>query len=396
LLARDQNQRVFGAAGVARIVRPTQDDSPALLWASVLRLRYGTVPNAGAVCRALLARMAPTRDIVALVQPASQLEHALLHSVAEDRLFRLPACFEDERLHANGPLIYAGSVDLDVSAGAALPWPHVAQPGRRLRRLDTLFPRHGDVGMIIIGDATAAPEVLRGARAILAGAAPRVVLDLATMPMAQRLGAWKAVAAELAAYDYVWHDAMLQPCCVDDTVLAVLRDPVVTALPQAAPVCGVAALAALGWNTPIGAAEPVPPRAVTVFDSALACHGFHPAQTDGAATWRWSGAALDCAFAMPSPGPGTWRLTLCVADWGVVETPTHLQARANGQALRLQTATADTICFGDVIIPPDADPGRLLITLAMPRPQRLFAEDPTLCGIAVTRAILSKPEAGSA
>jgi hypothetical protein len=315
----------------------------------------------------------------------SRLEADLRRAVPAERLFCFPA---SDEAGAGISTMKAASVDLDTPKECALPWPHRSRPERRYRRLDTLFARHDDVGMIILADPEGAHDIIGGAVGVMA-MAPPLVLDLSALPVSRRFAAWSSVASALND-TYVWHDAMLQPTQVDCAVTDTLRDPVVVALPLAEAASGVAALAASGWASPIGDSKPIPTRLVTPFDAALPCWGFHSPERDGVAAWRWSGADPEHTFVLMLPGPGTWQIILAVADWGVVETAKALSVYANGAPLTLLDHGSDEVRFGNFVVTPDADMGRVVIVLGLPRPARLAPDDLVWRGIALTYVVLER------
>jgi len=368
--------------------------TPALALAAVLRLRHGAIPQAATLCRALLPP--PERDVVAVMRPGSRLEHQLRASVPADRLFCLGVPPDNAiqprvlRPPALGEwTVVAGDADVDTPPGAKLPWPHQATPGWRLRRLDTLFPAHRRIGLIVTDDPARAPDLLRGAAAILAAAAPPVVIDLSALPVKDRLAAWSACASAVADTGYAWHDGMLMPCDVDATVVMTLRDAAVCAM-AGHPQDLVTQLALLGWAAPVGAAPRIESPSVTDFDDDLPCLGFHASESNGHSVWRWSGAGPVCAFALRLPGPGTWSIVLEIADWGVVGDRQDLSLYADGVRLACRSNEAGCIRFGDLVVAPDGDDGRLIIELTTPRPRRRRADDPRPAGIAVRRATLER------
>jgi len=370
--------------------------TPHLALAAALRVQHGGIPDAGAVCSALVAELDPRRDVICLVRPGSRLDHHLRRLVPKDRLFHLaarPNLLARDTSPGEWELV-AGSEDLDIPPSASLPWPHPTRPGFRRRRLDTLFPAQHRVGLIVMDDPRHAPDLLRGAAAILARSAPAVVLDLAVLPVAARLAAWAECAELLDAAGYDWHDGLLLRCGRDPLVVETLLDPVVCAI-RSPPVPLLSGLALRGWSPPVRPAHPVERPSVTRFDADLPCRGFYPPESDGRAIWRWTGQDAPCAFAVRVPGPGRWRITLDVANWGVVDEADALSVQADGVPLACQGIEGGRIRFGDIDIAPATDHGCIIVALATPRPRPWNPGDPRAVGIALLQASLDTPPAGA-
>jgi hypothetical protein len=342
--------------------------------------------NEADLCATLLRRVSPEADIIAVVRAGSRLAYLLQQVVSEARLFCLFAETADGILpeQALGEWWLAASAqNVDTPASAALPWPHPTHPARRRRRLDTLFPRHRDVGLIVTQDPTGAADLLYGARGIIAATAPPVVIDLSTLPLSQRRGVWLAAAEMLS--EYLWYNSMLQPRRVDATVLS---DPVIMALKRGE--AQVHPVGASGRSKLNGTTREAVKKVVTVFDASLCCRGFFPVESNAEWVGRWTGNGSVCAFALLLPGPGTWHLSLDIADWGVVTQPEMLGVTVGKAALGIQHVSGRRIRFGDIMVPPIADDGRLVVKLSTPRPRKRHRDDAHAVGVAFVRATLEQ------
>ena len=372
----------------------------ALLLRAGLRLLHGAVPTAEAACAAWLAALSPETDIVAALLPGTRLERTLQQMVPPERLFRLalpPRAAGCRRL-ADPELIaaVAGAQDLDIPAEPVLPWPQPSAPGWRMRRLDTLFPHPGRIGLIVTDEAAGAAALLRGAATLLRQDVPAVVIDLSALPPNARLAVWADCDAALAGSAHRWHDGLLLPCTLGPLLPEQLHDAVVCALPASAGATMIERLAQLGWRAPVPPPPPAAARSEVTFDAALAGFGFHPPQADRNGACRWSGAGPLCGFAIALPGPGRWDLRLEVHDWGVVRSPSELQLGLEipgpdgAAALRWFTGLAEAagrIRFEGIVVPGDDARGQLVFHLATRRPAGRV-DDGRPRGICLSRATL--------
>ena len=371
--------------------------TPDLILRGSMRALRGGGGTLAELCHAVLDLLPNDPCILAVTDPGSALDRWLTGAISADRLLR----------HTAGSAEILAAQDRDRAAAPLRPWPGAPPaPAARLRRADTLYADSHPIGLIVIEDAADAPAILAGAPRLLSGQSPAIILGFATVPPAARAPLWEDLAALLAPFGHAWHDAMLLPASdpgLRRQSLVLLADQAVCALPPGLPPAAIPRalqgtvarddvdLAELAWSGWHGGVPRIDPGAPAVaFDRDLHCRGFHPAETDGPTSWRWSGPAARASFALPQPGAGRWRLRLQVLDWGVAGADGALQAFAQGQKLRQVARDGGGIAFEAITVPAIPAPGPVMIDLITPKPRRASPDDPRRIGINCLSASLTR------
>jgi hypothetical protein len=297
---------------------------------------------------ALAGGLAAEASVLCALPPGADVARRLAARIGAERVFSHPTPL----LAAGGAgiAVELGAEDLDRAAPRGGLWPGGSLTARsRLRRIDTLYAGR-PVGLLVVAGAAEAAAILIGAAQAIARFRPAVLVD-GRGGAAQDEG---AVGAALPGY-------------------TVFR-----------PAEGVACWLPEGQRPPEAEPSPAGSDIAVAFDDDLACGGLHASEPGAPDGGRWTGAAIETFFIVPRPDPGSWALSLAVADWG--NAAAGFAALVEGRRLAPATLTARGVAYPALAIAP----GGLTLRIALlpPRPIPDLDRWPRKIGLRITRASL--------